>query len=95
MKAFPKDKHKTIVVFRMIKFIGDKVPELLALFPKQKWDSQGHIGSYAHYGQHGGAHYLHCIRFSRPALPSEYKSLQRELEGFGYNLDIRKRKPIK
>jgi hypothetical protein len=91
--GFSKDKHKTIVVFRMVKFIGDKEPELLALFPKEKWDSQGHIACYARIGQHGGAHYLHCIRFSRPATPIEYKPLQKELEGFGYNLDIKKRKP--
>lgn len=81
-----KDEHKTIVVFRTYRDGGD----VLALFPAEVYN--GHLcESYQRIGQHGGADYSHCIKITKPASPSEYASLKRELEGIGYNLNIKKR----
>lgn len=82
-----KDDYKTIVVFRVFKDLGDVV----ALFPAEIDFPNGGCSSYQHVGQHGAAHYYHCISITRPAKPSEYKALKRELEGLGYNLKIQKR----
>lgn len=82
---------KTVVVFRKFKDWND----IVALFPEEVNYPDGSCESYQHIGQHGAANYQHCIRTSVPAKPNEYKDLQRELEKIGYDLDIRKRKPIK
>lgn len=81
-----KDAFKTVVVFRMF-----KDGEVLALFPDIVNYRNGECESYQHVGQHGAADYGHCIQITTPAKPDEYADLQCELEGMGYNLDIRKR----
>ncbi len=78
------DKEVTPVVFRVYKKGGD----VLALFPYMKWDTRGNCGSYQRIGQHGGAHYGHNIRATRPASPADYAPLARELRGMGYRLRI-------
>jgi hypothetical protein len=83
-----QDTEKTIVIFRIWKHEGS----VLALFPEEDWNPlTGSCTSYQHIGQHGAAGYYHCIAATRPAKPKEYESLQRELEGLGYNLKIQSR----
>ena len=82
-----KDEHITKVVFRKYKDNGS----ILALFPEEQ-ESCGMVMCYEHVGQHGAGDYIHCISITTPATPSEYKSLQNELEGRGYNLKIRKKR---
>lgn len=85
------DSETTTVVFRVFKDYGD----VIALFPYESWNGRGHISSYQRIGQHGAADYNSVLDISRPAKPSEYKSLKRELEGLGYVLTVRKRRSFK
>ena len=78
--------EKTAVVFRKMQ------GEIIALFAEEPADAEGKLcSSYLHVGQHGAADYHHVIRNSKPAKPDEYADLQKELEGLGYSLEIRKR----
>jgi hypothetical protein len=80
---------KTITVFRKFKE-GD----ILALFPGEQYSRyDGSIMSYQHVGQHGAADYNGMIATTRPATPTEYEPLRKELESIGYKLDIRTRRP--
>lgn len=79
--------NKTKVVFR--KF---KDGSIVALFPDEIVDPLGSIASYQHVGQHGAAHYSHCIYTSVPATPKEQQALRQELENMGYKLEVKKRK---
>jgi hypothetical protein len=82
------DKEKTVVVFRKFKDQGD----IIALFPNEINDSFGNCLTYMHVGQHGSADYQGLMRTETvAATPEEYEPLKRELEGIGYNLDIKKR----
>ena len=81
-----KDEYETIVVFRKWKNGG-----ILALFPKEIADSYGNCMSYERVGQHSAAAYSGCVYKTKPAKPSEYAALKRELEGIGYNLDVKLR----
>lgn len=83
-----RDTHITTIVFRMVTYARKEAPELLALFPYERWDNRGHHGCYARIGQHGGCHYRSMIKRSRPATEAEYTPLKRELENIGYNLKI-------
>lgn len=66
---------------------------VIALFPDIPFDREGHVTSYEHVGQHGGADYAHVIRATRPANQSEYAALKRELEDqIGYRLKVVKRR---
>ena len=77
---------KTKVIFRKWQN-GD----IIALFPEDPSDVHGrYCNSYMHVGQHGGADYG-LINTTKPATPTEYKDLARELRQIGYKLDIRKR----
>lgn len=85
-----QDTEKTIVIFRKwpLRHGGD----VIALFPclPGSSDSGQSCLSYQHVGQHGAAlGELH--NETHVASPAEYESLKRELEGLGYNLDVRKR----
>lgn len=78
----------TKVIFRVFKKGGD----VLALFPEEPCDNKGGVMSYQRLGQHSGADYAHCIQATRPATPEEYAPLQKELEGLGHSLVIRRKK---
>ena len=86
-----KDQHKTKVVFRVWLNKYDAKGEVIALFPEIE-QGRGLCSSYMHVGQHSDASYYHMITRTRPAKPSEYASLKRELENIGYNLDVRKKR---
>ena len=86
-----KDQHKTKVVFRVWKGAKHEKNPVIALFPDID-EGHGDCTSYMHVGQHGAASYAGCIKITRPAKPSEYASLKRELENIGYNLDVRKKR---
>lgn len=83
-----KDK----VIFRKDR---TKDGSVFALFPLIATDRNGYYcQSYQHIGQHSGADYAGCVRASRPAKPSEYKDLARELRGRGYRLQVIQRAPL-
>ena len=88
-----RDNHKTRVLFRAIKS-GQFKGEVDAVMP----DLPGTIAwwkdctCYAHIGQHSACA-LDWLRDTRPATPSEYKPLARELRGLGYRLSIVARVP--
>lgn len=79
-----KDVLKTLVIFR--KFRGGDV---IALFPAELVGDHGHCSSYMHVGQHGAANYIRLLTTTVLAAPQEYKTLKKELESLGYNLDVR------
>lgn len=76
---------ETYVVFRFWRESKD----VIALFPCEKADDRGHIMSFEHVGQHGGADYTGIIANSRPATEAEYAALKRELESAPYNYRLR------
>lgn len=82
-----KDLEKTVVVFRRFKDRGD----IVALFPNLINYPDGGCESYQHVGQHGSADYNHCMKCSVAATNEESAALKLELEGLGYNLDVKKR----
>ncbi len=86
-----KDKEKTDVIFR-IDTKGDFKGTVFALLPHNVISYFGNVQSYQHIGQHSGVDYNHCIRTSRPATKKEYKDLKKEMEGFGYNFNIVKKR---
>mgnify|MGYP006888328611 FL=1 len=75
----------TTVIFRRFKDGG-----IIALFPYEIETKQGHVSSYMHIGQHSAAS-LDVIQCTALAEPSKYADLQKELEGIGYVLEIKKR----
>lgn len=77
------------VIFRVWRKGGG----VLALFPHID-AGRGLCSSYEHIGQHSGADYALCIRATRPARPKEYADLKRELQGIGYKLRVRQRRPV-
>lgn len=85
LNTMQKDKEATTVIFRRF-----KDGEVIALFPYQIEDHKGNVLSYMHTGQHSAAS-LDIIQYTVLAQPSEYADIQKELEGIGYLLDIRKR----
>lgn len=83
-----KDTEKTEVIFRKYKKEGD----ILAIFPHNVQASKGYVLCYQHTGQYSEGDYSACLDITRPAIPSEYEGLQKELEtDFGYNLQVIKR----
>ncbi len=80
-------EEKVVVLFR-------KYPEgdILAIFPEipsDRWGDECMV--YAHLGQHGGGDCQGMMQATKPAKPSEYKDLKRELERIGYALEVRER----
>ena len=78
----------TTVIFRVWR---GKDGDVFALFPHLK-GGRDLSTAYQHVGQHSAADYGLCIQNSRPAKPSEYADLARELRGIGYGLTIRQRR---
>ena len=74
----------TKVVFRW----GDDWAAVIALFPEEVADSNGHCGSYMHIGQHGPADYEYVMSITKPATLEEYQELKAELEDIGYRLEV-------
>ena len=63
-------------------------PEVFAYFPNEKYDEKGRYKTgYAHIGQHTAIDPNYAAE-SREASPEEYQSLNVELEGQGYNLEV-------
>lgn len=76
---------KTPVIFR-------KFPtgEVIALFPQDPGTNDANTcGNYMHIGQHGSGNA--SFGDTKAARYPEYESLMRELQGIGYDLEIRKR----
>lgn len=72
------------VVFRKWENKEDR-REVIALFPTLPSDLHGHeITAYQHVGQHGGADYHHVVESTKPAKPSEYRPLMKELRSRDY-----------
>lgn len=86
------EKDETLVIFRKWR---EKDGDVFALFPEIPATNSGYAcQSFTHVGEHGGAHYHHCIRQTRPATRREFLSLLVELQGRGYNLRIVQRCPF-
>jgi hypothetical protein len=82
------DNYKTDVAFRVDK-TKDFKGTVFALFPHDVCDNEGHVTTYQHIGQHSSADYRYCISTSKKATAEQYADLKKELEGIGYNLNIR------
>jgi hypothetical protein len=81
--------NKVTVIFRKDK---DGAKACFALFPELASDLYGNFcTAYQCIGQHCAADYFGCVANSRPAMPDEYAELRKELEGRGYELNIRRR----
>ena len=81
-----KNSFVTDVIFR--KF---KDGEILALFPYEI-ETGTFVLSYQHIGQHSGADYQFMINGTKPAKPEEFTDLKKEIENFGYNLRVIKKR---
>lgn len=82
-----EEKVKVVVLFR-------KYPEgdILAIFPEIPGDYTGYeCMVYQHLGQHGSGDCQGMMQATKPAKPSEYKALKRELESIGYIVEVRER----
>jgi len=87
-KRPPKHETEPIVpvIFRKWKQSPHTV---IALFPTEPATRRrGEVLSYEHIGQHGAADYSGVISLTKPAKPSEYRALKKELEGIGYRLKV-------
>ena len=85
---------QTVVIFRKWR---DKSGDVIAFFPEIPSDTASPYNclSYEHVGQHGGADYRGCINRTRLAKPDEYKELENELTGRGYDLLVVTRETAK
>lgn len=80
----------TLVIFRKWR---QKNGSIIALFPEIPADHVGlYCSSYEHVGQHGAADYVTVMQRSKPAMPSEYADLKKELESNHYKLRVIKRR---
>lgn len=89
-----RNSEQTKVIFRRLKK-GQK--EVIALFPEihdSEDANETDVLSYMHVGQHGEANIALINRITRPATPSEYADLKRELESppYEYKLKVVKRR---
>lgn len=67
--------------------------DILAVFPLEPASlDPEEMMCYAHVGQHGGC-VIAAVRGKALASPEEYKSLKKELEEVGYELEILKAMP--
>lgn len=82
-----QDAEKTIVVFR--KWKKGEGSGVIAIFPELLGNNH-FCQMYEHIGQHGDGDPLIVSR-TLPATLEEYADLKAELEGIGYNLDMRQR----
>jgi hypothetical protein len=82
---------KVDVVFRVDKS-RDFSGEVFALFPHVCCNHNGNVTSYQHVGQHSSANYNYCLGLSKPASPTQYADLKKELEGLGYEINVVKKR---
>jgi hypothetical protein len=84
-----KTQDITPVIFRFWEKEGNQV---IALFPTEPADERGStVNSYMQTGQHAGAALFQMIQRTRPATPTEYRDLKKELERLGYKLKVYQR----
>ncbi len=89
-----KDTNITDIVFR-VDTSKDFKGTIFALFPHDVFDHRGNVTTYQHVGQHSGGDYKACIGFSKLATAEESADLKRELEGYGYNINVVKKQNYK
>lgn len=76
------------VIFR----VDRETKDVYAIYPEDLADFQGHCTAYFPYGGgHGAADYWVCLGTSRPAKPSEYRQLLRDLKRLMPNIKVAKR----
>lgn len=85
---------KTLTIFRAY-----SDGSIIALFPELNYENgeaseRGLCMSYVHVGQHGEADYAGVIANTEPADDWQIEDLAEELRSIGYDLDIRKKKPV-
>lgn len=76
---------KTVVIFRK-----EKEGTILAVMPYNIEDWNGSMMCYSHIGQHA-VMTPEYLKETKPCKPEEYRELQKELKGLGYNLKVQKR----
>jgi hypothetical protein len=75
----------TKVIFRRYKDAGD----IIAIFPEELATmNPNDCSSYEYFGQHSSCDPFYVIQKTYPAKEADYQSLQKELEGIGYKLEI-------
>jgi hypothetical protein len=77
------EPHHAQILFRV-----DRENNVIAVFPYEVATLNGLVVTYEHAGQHGSGDLDGMIKESRPAKPSEYASLLRELRGQGYVVKV-------
>jgi hypothetical protein len=85
------DTETTDVIFKLERGTCDQV---VAFFPGLPGTGRWDCTCYAHVGQHSSAD-LGYLTTCRPAAPTSYADLKRELESLGYNLKVVKRRTAK
>lgn len=90
LKPVTEGDEQPIPVIFLVNEKDPKNPDLFAYFPEENYDRRGVLKmGYSHIGQHSAVHPSYADEYeSREATPEEYKDLQAELEGLGYNLDV-------
>ena len=90
LKPVTEGDEQPIPVIFLVNEKDPKNPDLFAYFPEENYDRRGVLKmGYSHIGQHSAVHPSYADEYeSREATPKEYKDLQAELEGLGYNLDV-------
>lgn len=78
------------IVKVFVKFLMHPDGDLMAYFPYMKADNKGNKTCYAHIGQHSACSPEYA-KECRPATPTEYADLQKELISIGYELNISKK----
>jgi len=91
MTSTAPDQEMTDVVFRRWyrKIDGNGI---IALFPDEPHGQPGMVLSYERIGLHGSADYERVMAVTRPASPTEYEELERELTSYPYNYRLRVKK---
>ncbi len=91
-----KDTYKTPVIFYWEKITEENpTSDIFAFFPNENYYHALHplfkdtFTCYAHIGQHSGCSIKYANECKQCENPNEYNNLKNELEGLGYNLDIK------
>lgn len=82
-----KRAEKTKVIFR--KWPESEGGDVIAIFPEEPGTNDPYTCTmYERVGQHGSGDPSGVIRRTKPAKPSEYADLKRELGRIGYKLEV-------
>ena len=81
-------RHSATAVPVMFRIESGEGGDALAVFPTLD-EGRGMVQMYSHVGQHSSGQMAYVRQKTRPAKPSEYASLKRELESAPYDYELR------